>query len=460
MPINDTTTGRGYQKPNIANLLTEDVGRLRSALDAIDTDMVARYTKTEVDAKLAALINSAPAALDTLNELAAALGNDANFSATVTTALSNRYTKTEVDGLFTGLVNGAPAALNTLSELAAAINNDPAYATTVTTALATKANTADVTTALASKYDSSSLATQAEAEAGTSSTTLMTPERTKQAISASTGTVKLTDGSVSAPSLTFASNQDTGIYRNGSDIDVSLDGVRAFSFGRGTGSTTHQFDVIGSGYGNGGGRYPMRQITNNVPSGTNETGMGDYWRTIVPGGVSAVQSTWLGEFVLSYNSRRSGNPIINGYSWGATVAISTANAERTTNYSVVKRNDFDWSVLGTEIVNGEQQHVAGFSGFSANGPAYFARAWLTIANSGISGSGNISSISVTANGTAVSFTTAMPDMTYAVTITPENQGYSSSDGRVISKNTSSFQFGIYTGSSNIVLSNCSVVVHR
>ena len=33
------------------------------------------------------IVDTAPAALDTLNELAAALGDDANFSATITTAL-------------------------------------------------------------------------------------------------------------------------------------------------------------------------------------------------------------------------------------------------------------------------------------------------------------------------------------------------------------------------------------
>lgn len=45
---------------------------------------------TYVDSKVAGLVNSAPTTLDTLNELATALGNDANFSTTVTAALGNR----------------------------------------------------------------------------------------------------------------------------------------------------------------------------------------------------------------------------------------------------------------------------------------------------------------------------------------------------------------------------------
>ena len=46
MPVNDTTSSRGYQKPNIANQLSDDVGRLRSALDAIDTDIAGKASST------------------------------------------------------------------------------------------------------------------------------------------------------------------------------------------------------------------------------------------------------------------------------------------------------------------------------------------------------------------------------------------------------------------------------
>ncbi len=64
----------------------------------IDDSATASTTKTHsitkiralIDAAVAALVASSPAALDTLNELAAALGNDANFAATVNTALGNR----------------------------------------------------------------------------------------------------------------------------------------------------------------------------------------------------------------------------------------------------------------------------------------------------------------------------------------------------------------------------------
>jgi len=42
-----------------------------------------------VDTKVAALVDSAPATLNTLNELAAALGDDADYASTVATALDD-----------------------------------------------------------------------------------------------------------------------------------------------------------------------------------------------------------------------------------------------------------------------------------------------------------------------------------------------------------------------------------
>lgn len=115
MPIDDRTPNRNYQLPNAGNFLSEDVARLRDALTAIDADVFARYTKAETDQKLADLINGAPGALDTLNELAAAMGNDANFAATITTALGNRYTKAEIDALLLFTQNGAGAVARTIT---------------------------------------------------------------------------------------------------------------------------------------------------------------------------------------------------------------------------------------------------------------------------------------------------------------------------------------------------------
>lgn len=54
------------------------------------TDLTGYATETYVTTQISNLVNSAPAALNTLNELAVALGNDANFSTTITTLIGTK----------------------------------------------------------------------------------------------------------------------------------------------------------------------------------------------------------------------------------------------------------------------------------------------------------------------------------------------------------------------------------
>ena len=63
---------------------------------------------------------------------------------TITTGTaSNVYSKAEVDQTFANLIDSAPVALNTLKELASALGNDANYATTVQNQLAGKASLAN-----------------------------------------------------------------------------------------------------------------------------------------------------------------------------------------------------------------------------------------------------------------------------------------------------------------------------
>lgn len=61
---------------------------ITSGAIAVDTSTIA--TQSYVNTAVSNLVDSAPATLDTLNELAAALGDDANFSTTISTSLGNR----------------------------------------------------------------------------------------------------------------------------------------------------------------------------------------------------------------------------------------------------------------------------------------------------------------------------------------------------------------------------------
>jgi hypothetical protein len=50
-------------------------------------------TQTDIDNSISALVDSAPSTLDTLNELAAALGDDPNFATTVTNSIGTKWTQ-------------------------------------------------------------------------------------------------------------------------------------------------------------------------------------------------------------------------------------------------------------------------------------------------------------------------------------------------------------------------------
>ncbi|POY55668.1 phage tail protein [Pectobacterium versatile] len=160
-------------------------GAPKAPTPATDSNSQQVATTAFVKSVVAALINGAPAALDTLQELAKSLGNDPSFSATVLNAIADVKTEAAnklnthnsaadphtqyapkaspaltgkptaptaaqasndtqvattafVKAAVAALVNGSPAALDTLQELANALGNDPNFSTTILNSLAGK----------------------------------------------------------------------------------------------------------------------------------------------------------------------------------------------------------------------------------------------------------------------------------------------------------------------------------
>jgi hypothetical protein len=71
-------------------------------------------TEEYVDTAVTNLVASAPEALDTLNELAAALGDDANFATTVTNSIATKQDKIEgVSDTEIGYLDGVTSAIQT-----------------------------------------------------------------------------------------------------------------------------------------------------------------------------------------------------------------------------------------------------------------------------------------------------------------------------------------------------------
>ncbi|HHO9705037.1 TPA: phage tail protein [Escherichia coli] len=139
-------------------------GKPKAPTPAAGNNTTQIATTAFVQAALMALINGAPATLDTLKEIAAAINNDPKFSTTINNALALKAplsspaltgtptaptaaqsvnntqiaTTAFVKSAIAAMVGSAPAALDTLNELAAALGNDPNFATTMLNALAGK----------------------------------------------------------------------------------------------------------------------------------------------------------------------------------------------------------------------------------------------------------------------------------------------------------------------------------
>jgi len=95
----------------------------QSSTAALNTSIVPEgsnlyYTDARADARAALIVDAAPSTLDTLNELAAALGDDANFSTTVTNSIATKLPL--AGGTITGEVSftdGNKAVFGTGSDL-------------------------------------------------------------------------------------------------------------------------------------------------------------------------------------------------------------------------------------------------------------------------------------------------------------------------------------------------------
>ena len=193
LPVNYfTNTDQSVEIKKLKQEIADEVNRAKQAEQKLTNDLNGKanksttlagygindaYTKLETDAKAieiaqaecARLVASAPETLNTLDEIAAALGDDPNFATTITNQLGTKanksttlagygindaYTKLETDAKAieiaqaecARLVASAPETLNTLDEIAAALGDDPNFATTITNQLGTKANKSDVYT--------------------------------------------------------------------------------------------------------------------------------------------------------------------------------------------------------------------------------------------------------------------------------------------------------------------------
>ncbi len=122
------------EKTNLVAALNELKGLIGASGDGL--------TMLDVENRVQQLIGSAPAALDTLVELAQALGNDANFASTMNSALGFRL---RFDAAQTLTAGQKTQGLNNLGAAPADHNHDSRYFT--------KAEVGDVTANLVTHFE-------------------------------------------------------------------------------------------------------------------------------------------------------------------------------------------------------------------------------------------------------------------------------------------------------------------
>jgi hypothetical protein len=181
-----------------------------STITGLQAALDAKATPSDVSSAVAAVVNASPASLDTLRELAASLGDDANFAATVTNALAAKAPT--ASPTFTGTVSGITKGMVGLGS----VDNTADAAKPVSTAQAA----ADSAVASAAASDATAKANTAQAYA------IQRANHTgTQAISTVSGLQAALDGKQASGS--YAATVHTHGISDVAGLQTSLDGKQA-----------------------------------------------------------------------------------------------------------------------------------------------------------------------------------------------------------------------------------------
>jgi hypothetical protein len=124
-------------------IVAADVSDLTATATELNyTDGVTSSIQTQLDSKLP---SSSYTASDVLTKIKTVDGSGSGLDADLLDGQQGSYYTDYTDTAIANLVDSAPATLDTLNELAAALGDDPNFATTVTNSIATKAPLASPT---------------------------------------------------------------------------------------------------------------------------------------------------------------------------------------------------------------------------------------------------------------------------------------------------------------------------
>lgn len=140
--------GTKYEKPTTGIPKSDLNSSVQISLGKADTSIQSLdgyATESYVDTKVSSLVDSAPETLNTLNELATALGDDPNFATTVASQIGGKVDKENGKGLSTNdYTNDEKATLASVKTSVTTLNGlvgDKSVATQISEAIKTKSDT-------------------------------------------------------------------------------------------------------------------------------------------------------------------------------------------------------------------------------------------------------------------------------------------------------------------------------
>ena len=194
---------------------------------------------TYTDGKVADLVDSAPALLNTLNELAAAIADNPNYASDVANLVATKADTTYVDGEISSLDTAAQGYAST------AQSNAQSFATTAANNAQSAAE--DYADSLASNYDAAGSAATAQSNAETFATNAANAAQSAAEATAQAALDNVLDGSTQFTAVNIAGyTRQVGQWTNAGTAGAQ---VTAYSYSTGWGSAEFLVRVMSNASG-------------------------------------------------------------------------------------------------------------------------------------------------------------------------------------------------------------------